>query len=147
MDVVQVTNRNKFPLPGRYAGEDYTFPPGKPVAVSRAAAEHIFGIGQQDKTRALNNLGILIGKVTYKEALETLKRVEFTDGHVVFSESPHEPGPGKHHEPGKKAPGKDEQEDEDETESGDSPGAPKGPGGKSGAEQSAPADLDGKRKW
>ena len=146
MDVqVQVTNRNSFPLPGRYAAVDYVFPPNKPVKVPRAAADHIFGIGQDDKTRALNCLGILKGNVTYKEALEVLKRIQFEEGQVVF-ESP-EPGkhaPGKHQEPGKK----DEPEDEDEeTESGDRPGAPKGPGGKTGAERSAPADLDGKRKW
>ena len=61
---VRIVNRNKFALPGRYAAVDYSFPPGKPVAISRVAADHIFGLREQNKTRALNCLGILKVGVT-----------------------------------------------------------------------------------
>ena len=156
---MQVTNRNTFPLAGRYAAIDYEFPPGKATELPREAANHIFGLGQQDKTRALNCMGILKAGVTYKEALAVLDKVIFAEGRMVYeTQQEHEPGhkqPG--HKPGEqpkpepepKGPGKDE--DEDEEESGDSPGAPRSPGRKSeGVMQTiAPSgDLKpGKRHW
>jgi hypothetical protein len=149
MNDVQVTNGNKFPLRGRFAAQDYNFLPGKPLEISRDAANHIFGLGQPDKTRALNCLGILKAGTTYKEALEVLANISFEEGHMVFEaqseqgdparpqhpqqpDKPHPPQPHPGQQPGK--PGKDEEHEESEESGGTRPGAPKGPpGGKSEA--------------
>lgn len=169
MSDVQVTNRNPFPLPGRYDGQDYLFPPNKPTAIPRDAATHIFGLGQSDKTRALAQLGLWKAGVSFKDALAMLDKVSFSEGRMVY-EAQHEPGkhdPSKHqpgqqqagqHQPGQQQPGeKPEQpkpgpgrgEDEEESEeSGDSPGAPRSPGRKSEAgelQAISPASDDLKR--
>lgn len=169
----QVTNQTGSALRGRFAAEDYVFPPDKPVEISKEAAVHIFGLGQSDKTRALNCLGILVGKVTYEEALAVLQKVRFSEGHMVYEaqqqgpgggqQNPGQPGqqqpgqkPGEHHpgqKPGEKerGPGKDEEHEESE-ESGGRPGAPRSPGRKSegeGSMHTSPSDDHEpvKRKW
>ena len=146
---VRVTNRNAFPLPGRYEAIDYLFRPNKPTTITRDAANHIFGLTDANKTRALNCLGILKVGVTYQEALAVLAKVSFEEGHVVYAEQP-EPEP----EPEPAEPEKDEPaEDEDEKESGGRPGAPRSPGKKSEAGElhvSTPASDDskgGRRQW
>ena len=146
---VRVTNRNAFALPGRYAAIDYLFRPGKPTAISREAANHIFGLGEVNKTRALNCLGILKVGVTYQEALAVLANVSFEEGRMVY-ETAEQPKP----EPEPEQPEKDEPaEDEDEPESGGRPGAPRSPGKKSEAGElhvSTPASDDskgGRRQW
>lgn len=173
MNEVQVTNHTAAPLRGRFAGEDYVFPPGKPMEISRKAATHIFGLGQTDKTRALNNLGVLVGAVTYEEALEVLKKISFVEGVMVYEaqqqgpgggqqtpkpgqQQPGQPKPGEpqqHPDKEKRGPGKDEDADESE-ESGGRPGAHRSPGRKSegeGSMHTSPSDdpdpEPAKRKW
>lgn len=166
MSEVQVTNHTASALRGRFAGENYVFAPEEPTAISRQAAVHIFGLGQTDKTRALNNLGILTGEVTYKQALEVLAKISFVEGHMVYEAQQQGPGggqqtpppkPGEQH-PGQQAPGQKQpgqqppatpgkeheekrgpakDEDDDETqESGGRPGAHRSPGRKSEGEGS-----------
>lgn len=174
MSEVQVTNRNPFPLPGRFAGQNYVFPPDKPVEISQQAARHIFGLWQDDKRRPLAQLGILKGTVSYQEALAVLNNVEFVEGQMTYQaqqqqgpgggqQTPPQPGqkPGEQHpgqqapgqhppgqKPGeRKGPGKDEEHEE---ESGEHPGAPRNPGRKSeGAADAASSDdlQPAKRKW
>lgn len=174
MSEVQVTNHSASTLRGRFAGEDYEFPPEKPMAISRQAATHIFGLGQADKTRALNNLGVLVGTVTYKEALEVLKQISFVEGYMVYDAQQQGPGGGQQtpgqkpgqpgqQQPGQKpgeqkpehekerGPGKDE-DDEESQESGGRPGAHRSPGKKSegeGSMHTSPSDdsVALKRKW
>ena len=76
MSEVQVTNGNPTLLIGRFAGQDYVFPPDKPTVIPLSAARHIFGLEQEDKTRALACLGILRDRVTYAQALEVLNKVK-----------------------------------------------------------------------
>lgn len=170
MSEVQVTSHLRRTLHGRFDGQDYVFKPEDPVSIPRLAATHIFGLGQDNKTRALAQLGILKAGVTYQEALAVLRKVQFAEGHMVYEAQQQGPGGGQQnpqpgHQPGqhpgqkdqpdkeKKGPGKDEEHEEESEESGGTrPGAPKGPPGrKSEAEDpkfSASDDLSpAKRIW
>lgn len=128
MPDIQVTNRNDFPLTGRFAGKDYKFPPGEPVEVPEKAATHIFALGEENKTGALNRLGLLYparpdrpGR-SLEEAFKVLDKVTFAQGRIVFDEPESLPPP-------------------EEKPIGDSPGAPRNPGGESGAETSSPVSA------
>jgi hypothetical protein len=84
---LKVINNNPFPLRGRFDGEDYLFPPKKPVCISLDAAKHIFGLGDEDKAPALNKLGLLIpGKDTVEQALAKLDNISFIEGRTVFDD-------------------------------------------------------------
>ena len=155
---VRIVNRNKFALPGRYAAVDYQFPPGKPVAISRVAADHIFGLREQNKTRALNCLGILKVGVTYQEALAVLANVSFEEGRMVYETGSEEPRPEPDPQgpegpmPPAPSPAQDEEEEEEDTkESGGRPGAPRSPGRKSEVGAITPPASDdsapGRRQW
>jgi hypothetical protein len=164
MNEVQVTNRNDFQLAGRFAGQNYVFPPGKPTEIPMQAARHIFGLEQDDKRRALACLGILKDRVTYQEALAVLNKVRFVEGTMNYSVQQHGPGGGQETDPSehpkpqpgqppgqppKPGPGKDEEDNEKEESGGTRPGAPKGPPGRK-SEAGDPkfsASDDLKRKW
>lgn len=171
MNECRVTNGNSFPLPGRFAGVDYTFPPDEPVDIPLQAARHIFQLGQDDKRRALAQLGILKGTVSYEAALAVLKKVKFVEGHMAYDAQQQGPGGGQQtpqpgqkpgEQPGQKpgehkpdpskekhGPGKDEENEESE-ESGGRPGAPRNPGRKSEGEVQTSSSDDlapAKRKW
>lgn len=127
MPDIQVTNHNHFPLPGRFNGKDYVFPPGVPVSVPEKAAEHIFALGRDDKTGALNRMGLLKPGGTLQEALKAYNSVSFAQGRLVFDEPEPLPPP-----------------DEPEVEQpiGDSPGAPpRNPGGESVVEAGEPVSA------
>jgi len=86
MDMIRVVNRHGETLYGRYDGKDYTFPSKKPVDIPKVAAAHIFGLGVEDKTSALNRLGFLYPHIKYEDALKKLEKIQFLQGEVVFEE-------------------------------------------------------------
>jgi hypothetical protein len=57
MDGIFVTNKNKFLHTDRYDGEDFVFPPGEKVFISKPAATHMFGWNLNDTTEVLVRLG------------------------------------------------------------------------------------------
>lgn len=126
MPEVQVTNGNKFTLKGRFAGQDYIFEPNRPVSIPEKAAFHIFALGLEpkEKTGALNRLGLLKPDGTLEEAIAALNKVTFVAGHVVFGESQSLPPPKEEPQP-----------------IGDSPGAPRSPGGESAADAELPSPV------
>ena len=143
---VQVTNRNPFPLTGRYDGKNYLFPPGVPVAVPEEAANHIFALDQDRAARAgaMNRLGLLNSRRSYDEAEKFFRQFIFATGRVVFeSPEPDEPTP----QPDKDD--EDEEEPDKEQIGDDVQQAPTlAPGRESEAEDnpspSASADLEEK---
>lgn len=56
-DIVFVTNNNDFHHEDKFDGVEYHFPPMEKVQVPIDAAEHMFGLGRQDKTESLVRLG------------------------------------------------------------------------------------------
>jgi hypothetical protein len=88
VEVLKVVNHNKgLTLRGRYDGEDYVFPPDESVTLPFDAAAHIFGIGNEDKSQALNMLGLLIpGRDTMEDALAKLDQVSFHEGRMTFDD-------------------------------------------------------------
>ena len=147
---VRVTNRNSYALYGRYAAVDYQFSPGHPTAITRVAADHIFGLRDGNKTRALNCLGILKVGVTYSEALAVLAQVSFEEGRMVY-ETSEAPQPEPEPEPIDPETPAQEDEEEDTKESGGRPGAPRSPGRKSEVGAITPPASDdspaGRRQW
>jgi len=82
-------------LYGRFDGVDYAFLPEKATVLSLAAATHIFDLGEEDKSRALNRLGLLIpGRSTYQEALDKLDQISFMKGKTVFDDDDDTPTDG-----------------------------------------------------
>jgi len=71
MDGIFVTNTNDFIHTDRYDGEDFVFPPGKKVYLSKAAASHCFGWNMPDKNEVLVRLG-------WATRYDSVKK-EFTD--------------------------------------------------------------------
>lgn len=93
MQTVRVISHLAVTLQGRFDGEDFVFRPEKPTDLSLDAARHIFGLGEEDKSSALNKLGLLIpGKHTLQEALEALEKITFLEAQVVFPDED-EPDP------------------------------------------------------
>ena len=52
-EFIWVTNQLNEPLRDRFDGKAYEFRPKVPTRIPLAAARHIFGYGDEDKTRAL----------------------------------------------------------------------------------------------
>jgi hypothetical protein len=86
MEMVKVINNNEMPLHGRFDGKDFTFVPSKPTFISIEAAKHIFDLGKEDKSQALNMLGLLKANDLYEDALKKLDRVSFLKGHTVYED-------------------------------------------------------------
>lgn len=95
METIRVTSHLDKPVKGRYDGKDYVFVPEEPTLLSLEAAQHIFGLGDEDKAPALNKLGFLVpGKegCTLEDALEKLDHFTFDQGRVTFDPDENEPG-------------------------------------------------------
>lgn len=85
--MIGVKNNGAKEIVARYDGKDYTFPVGMPVAISREAAVHIFGLGQEDKTRALQRLGWMRNAEQYATAVARLDAVQFLSVEDKFNET------------------------------------------------------------
>ena len=57
MQEIFVTNGNTFDHQDRYDGQDFFFPKGERVTIPIIAAQHMFGLGNADKTETLIRLG------------------------------------------------------------------------------------------
>jgi hypothetical protein len=125
MTTIRVINHLERPFKGRYDGKDYKFLPGVPVDLSVEAAAHIFDLAKEDKSQALNMLGVLRPGDSYEEALKVLDGFSFQEGKTVFDD---ELAPRR----GRKGSGRS------------SPQAATGPGGNTGGEpaRSPPGDHD-----
>lgn len=87
METIRVTSHLHQILTGRFNGTDYVFEPEQPLEVSLEAAQHIFGLGDDDKAGALNKLGLLIpGKHSYADALKQLDQITFEQGRIVYDQ-------------------------------------------------------------
>jgi hypothetical protein len=87
MEIKVINNNAGLTLKGRYDGKDYVFAPGKAVNLDIEAAKHIFALGEEDKSGALNKLGLLIpGRHTIEDALEKLDKISFLEGRTVFAD-------------------------------------------------------------
>jgi hypothetical protein len=95
METIRVTSHLDHTVRGRYDGKDYDFVPEEPTFLSLEAAQHIFGLGEEDKMPALNKLGFLIpGKDTLEQALEKLDQFTFDQGRVTFDAEGEDVDPG-----------------------------------------------------
>jgi hypothetical protein len=56
-DMLFVINKNNFHHEDRFNGQDYLFPPGEKVMLSMEAAQHMFGLGLEDKTSVMHRKG------------------------------------------------------------------------------------------
>jgi len=85
--IIRVINHNKRLFKGRYDAVDYVFRTDVPVDLPLEAAVHIFGLGNEDKTQALNMLGVLVpGRDTVEDALKWLDNFSFQQGKTVFED-------------------------------------------------------------
>jgi hypothetical protein len=78
-EFVRVTNATSETITGRFASDDYEFPPGEAVDIHLAAAAHMFGFGEEDKSRALARLGWVHSSADIKPAMARLALVTFSD--------------------------------------------------------------------
>lgn len=67
------------PFFDRYDGVDYEFPVGETVGIPHAAARHIFGYGDLDKTRALRRQGVMNHSSEMRKGQEWLGMFEFKE--------------------------------------------------------------------
>ena len=74
---VRVKNNSTKDLKGRYDGVDYVFRVNQVTDVHEDVAKHIFGFGDEDKTRSFLRLGWLANGATMDDALEKLNDFEF----------------------------------------------------------------------
>lgn len=75
--MIGVKNNLTERIEGRYNGEDFVFEPGVTRALSEEAARHIFGYGEQDKTKALLRMGWIPNGAQKAQALEKLGKIQF----------------------------------------------------------------------
>lgn len=75
----QSVERGKKLIRGRFDGEDYVFPLGRPVDIPIVAAAHIFGFGRKDKSQALLRLGWARTSDELDNGLDRLKKIAFSD--------------------------------------------------------------------
>ncbi len=79
MNEIFVTNHNVFDHQDRFDGQDYFFPKGERVTVPMIAAEHMFGLGREDKTENL----VRCGWANDPDGVEKLANFVFTKGVMV----------------------------------------------------------------
>jgi hypothetical protein len=79
MQEIFVVNKNSFDHQDRYDGEDFFFPQGERVTIPIVAAQHMFGLGMQDKTETL----IRLGWALEKDGVKKLANFVFTQGVMV----------------------------------------------------------------
>jgi hypothetical protein len=82
---VWVVNGSDRELADRFDGEEYVFPPGKPVEIPADGAKLIFGWGEDNKSRALQRLGWMRTNLDMEPALARLKKFSF------YTEDPRSP--------------------------------------------------------
>jgi hypothetical protein len=78
-EFVRVTNETGELITGRFASDDYEFPPGEATDIHLAAAAHMFGFGEEDKSRALARLGWVHSSADIRPAMERLGHIKFED--------------------------------------------------------------------
>ncbi len=81
---LRVTNGLTEKVKGRYDGVDYLWKPGEVRDIPLEAAQHIFGFGQDDKSRAMNRLGWMPSSAQADEAYEKLASISFDMVEQVF---------------------------------------------------------------
>lgn len=74
---VRIKNNSTTDLKGRYDGVDYVFKVNQVTDVHEDVARHIFGFGDDDKTRSFLRLGWMANGATIEDALEKLNDFEF----------------------------------------------------------------------
>lgn len=79
-----VTSNFPKKFAGRYHGVDYAWKPGETVNMPIDAAVHIFGFGEEDKTRALHRAGFLSTVADIEGAMEKLGMFSFAPVEQVF---------------------------------------------------------------
>lgn len=79
MHEIFVKNENDFDHQDRFDGQDYFFPKGERVTVPVSAAEHMLGLGRQDKT---DNL-VRLGWANDPDGVKKLAAFVFTQGVMV----------------------------------------------------------------
>lgn len=79
--LIRVTNTYDETIRGRWNGRDFVFKKGVPVDMPIAAAEHIWGFGQEDdeRFRAFNNTGLLHKRGSFDACVEWMKGVKFEE--------------------------------------------------------------------
>ena len=82
--MVAVTNTGDAVFEDGFAGEKYTFRPGKAVEIPEAAAEHIFGYGIEDKTSHLARLGWIETRNDVPKGMERLDKFVIRDTPLVI---------------------------------------------------------------
>lgn len=85
MNEIFVTNTNDFDHFDRFDGQDFYFPKGERVTVPVIAAQHMFGLGEADKTETL----IRQGWANDAAGVKKLAAFVFTQGMMV--EAPVDP--------------------------------------------------------
>src|SRR3954468_16351363 len=79
MHEIFVKNENEFDHQDRFDGQDYFFPKGERVTVPVIAAEHMLGLGRQDKT---DNL-VRLGWANDQDGVKKLANFVFTQGVMI----------------------------------------------------------------
>lgn len=79
MTEIFVKNENAFDHQDRFDGQDYFFPKGERVTIPVIAAEHMLGLGRQDKT---DNL-VRLGWANDADGVKKLANFVFTQGVMV----------------------------------------------------------------
>lgn len=74
---VYVRNNGDAPFSDRYDGEDFTIAPGQVLEMEADCARLVFGVGEQDKTRAIRRLGWAPTANDMKDALARLFSFSF----------------------------------------------------------------------
>ena len=77
--MIGVKNHSGAKLVAKYAGKEFSFEADENVTtpLGEDAARHIFGYGEQDKTRALLRLGWLSNGSTLQTGLDKLSQFQF----------------------------------------------------------------------
>lgn len=84
MRYFQCKYRGQEPFRDQYDGVPFEIKTGETKVIDEAAARHIFGLGEQDKTRALSRLGWL--RVSEAENPGGMKEALARLGQFVFTE-------------------------------------------------------------
>lgn len=80
----RITNGNDFDFIGRANGKDYLFPKGQPVYCDDEPAQHIFGIGQADKSAVIGRHGWAGTTASLLQGLSVLNAFAFEHMSPVY---------------------------------------------------------------
>lgn len=76
-DSIYVKNDGDETFTSKYDGEDIVIDPGKAEELTLAAAELLFGFGEDDKSRCLRRLGWMGMHLDYEKAIARLNKFSF----------------------------------------------------------------------